>query len=184
VPPPGFAADALEDAVLQFRKSKSLAERALAQVADADFFRTLDPDSNSVALVVKHVAGNMRSRWRDFLTTDGEKPDRHRDREFEVEPSDTRESLTAAWEAGWRLLFDALTPLTPEDLEREVRIRGESHTAWQAIQRQLSHYSYHVGQIVLLAKHFAGSKWRSLSIPKGRSSDFEVARDGSPYRTR
>jgi hypothetical protein len=184
VPESTFAAHALADARLQFRKYRALAEGALSQVADADFFRAPDPESNSIALVVKHLAGNMRSRWQDFLTTDGEKPDRHRDREFEVEPSETRASLMAAWERGWRLTFEAVDPLTPDDLLREVRIRGEAHTIWQAIERQIAHYAYHVGQIVYIAKHFAGSKWRSLSIPKGKSAEFDVARNGSTYRTK
>ncbi|MGE5414174.1 MAG: DUF1572 family protein [Syntrophomonadaceae bacterium] len=172
----------LADAILQFRKYKKLAEGALAQVADADFFRTIDPESNSVALVVKHMAGNMRSRWTDFRTSDGEKPDRDRDEEFEVRDTDTRESLMAAWEAGWALTFEAIAPLRSEDLLAEVRIRGQAHTVIQAVHRQLTHYAYHVGQIVLLARHFAGPRWTSLSIPKGKSKEIEVARSGEPYR--
>jgi len=172
----------LADATLQFRKTKKLAEDALAQVAPEDYFRAIDPESNSIALVVKHVAGNMRSRWNDFLTSDGEKPDRDRDREFENRSGDTRESLTAAWEAGWSALFGTLEGLREEDLLREVPIRGEAHTVVQAIHRQLTHYAYHVGQIVFLARHFAGERWKSLSIPKGRSKDFDVARSGAPYR--
>jgi hypothetical protein len=171
----------LEDALAQFRKYRALADRALEQVAGADFFRALDPESNSIALVMKHVSGNMRSRWRDFLTTDGEKPDRNRDGEFEVAPGETRQSIAAAWEEGWDRLFAALAPLRAEDLARTVRIRGEAHTVMQAIQRQLTHYAYHVGQIVFLAKHFAGARWISLSIPKGRSKDFEVSKSGQPY---
>ena len=172
----------IADAVLQFRKYKKLAEGALAQVADADFFRTIDPQSNSVALVVKHMAGNMRSRWTDFRTSDGEKPDRDRDEEFEARERDTRESLMAAWEAGWTLTFEAIAPLRPEDLLAEIRIRGQAHTVIQAVHRQLTHYAYHVGQIVLLARHFAGPRWTSLSIPKGKSKEIEVARSGEPYR--
>jgi hypothetical protein len=172
----------LEDTLLQLRKYKGLAEGALAQVADGDLFRSVDPESNSIAIVMKHVSGNMRSRWTDFLTSDGEKPDRQRDSEFETESGDTRASISAGWENGWRLLFSALESLSPSDLERTVAIRGEPHTVLQAIQRQLTHYSYHVGQIVFLARHFAGPRWRSLSIPKGKSKDFDVARDGRPYR--
>ncbi len=181
VPEPGSAF--LADAIREFRKSKGLADRALAQVEDADLFRTLDPDSNSIALVLKHLSGNMRSRWRDFLTSDGEKPDRDRDSEFELDAADTRPALLERWEAGWTLLFDALAALSPEDLQREVAIRREPHTVMQAIQRQLTHYAHHVGQIVLLARHFAGPRWRSLSIPKGRSRQFEVSKDGRPYGT-
>lgn len=172
----------LEDAVLQFRKYKALGDGALAQVADADFFRTLDLESNSVALLVKHLTGNLRSRWTDFRTTDGEKPDRHRDAEFERDGADTRESLMARWEAGWALLFAALAPLSEKDLLAETPIRGEPHTVIQAVHRQLTHYAYHVGQIVVLARHFAGNRWTSLSIPKGSSKDFEVGKNGKPYR--
>ena len=172
----------IADAVLQFRKYKALAEGALAQVDDADFFRTIDPGSNSVALVVKHLANNMRSRWTDFLTTDGEKPDRNRDTEFERDAADTRERLRARWEAGWALTFAAIEPLRESDLLAEVRIRGQAHTVIQAVHRQLTHYAYHIGQIVLLAKHFAGERWTSLSIPKGLSKDFEVGKDGTLYR--
>ena len=173
----------IADAILQFRKYKKLAEGALAQVADGDFFRTLDPEENSVALVVKHMAGNMGSRWTSFLTSDGEKAGRNRDEEFEVRETDTRESLTAAWEAGWAKLFDALAGLQAGDLLREIPIRGESHSVIQAVHRQLTHYAYHVGQIVFLARHFAGPRWKSLSIPKGLSGEFDVARSGEPYRT-
>jgi len=172
----------LADAIAQFRKYYALAGGALGQVEDADFFRTIDPESNSIALIVKHLSGNMRSRWTDFLTTDGEKADRKRDTEFELEPGDTRETILARWEDGWNLLFAALTPLTEADLSRNVPIRGEPHTVLQAVHRQLTHYAYHVGQIVFLARHFAGTRWNSLSIPKGKSKEFEVARDGKPYR--
>jgi Protein of unknown function (DUF1572) len=172
----------LDDVMLQFRKYKALGDAALAQVAEGDLFRTLDAESNSIAIVVKHVAGNMRSRWTDFLTSDGEKPDRDRDTEFERAQADTRESLLAAWESGWGNLFDALAPLSETDILSTVRIRGEAHTVLQAVHRQLTHYAYHVGQIVLLARLFAGHRWKSLSIPKGRSKEFEVARDGKTYR--
>jgi Protein of unknown function (DUF1572) len=173
----------LDDAIVQLRKYKGLADGALAQVADGDLFRSADSESNSIAIVMKHVSGNMRSRWTDFLSTDGEKPDRNRDSEFEKDSTDTRASITARWEEGWRLLFAAVEGLSPADLSRTVAIRGEPHTVLQAVQRQLTHYAYHVGQIVFLARHFAGPRWRSLSIPKGQSKDFDVARDGRPYRT-
>jgi len=172
----------IADAILQFRKYKKLADGALAQVADGDFVRTLDPESNSIALVVKHMAGNLRSRWTDFLTADGEKPDRRRDEEFEARSTDSRESLMAAWEAGWATLFDALASLRDDDLLREVHIRRQPHTVVQAVHRQMTHYAYHVGQIVFLARHFAGPRWKSLSIPKGKSKEFEVSRTGEPYR--
>ena len=179
----GVGRDFLEDAILQLRKYKGLGDEALTQVADSDLFRSVDDESNSIAIVMKHISGNMRSRWTDFLTTDGEKPDRDRDSEFEADAADTRASITARWEEGWRLLFSAIEGLSPADLSRTVAIRGEPHSVLQAIQRQLTHYAYHVGQIVFLARHFAGPRWRSLSIPKGRSRDFDVARNGRPYRT-
>jgi hypothetical protein len=172
----------LEDAQRQLRKLKQLAERAMAQITDQDFFATVDPESNSIALIVKHLAGNMRSRWTDFLTTDGEKPDRNRDSEFVVEARDTRESLLARWEDGWRRLLETLGPLTAQDLERFVTIRGEPHTVLEAINRQLAHYAYHVGQIVFLAKHFAGPAWQSLSIPRGKSREWDVSKDGKAHR--
>lgn len=156
----------IDDSLFQLRKLKAQADKAMAQIDDAQFFSTLDPDANSIALIVKHVAGNMRSRWTDFLTTDGEKPDRNRDTEFEREAGDTRASLMARWDAGWDLLFTTLISLQPSDIDRTVTIRGEPHTVLQAINRQVSHYSVHVGQIVLLAKHYAGPKWQTLSIPK------------------
>jgi len=163
-----------EDAILQFRKLKDLADKALAQVRDKDFLRALDPESNSIAAVVKHIAGNMRSRWTDFLTSDGEKPDRKRDTEFAISGGDSRENLMAQWEAGWRRLFDALDPLGSDDLDRAVLIRGEPHTVLQAVNRQLTHIAYHVGQIVFLARHFASGHWKSLSIPRGKSEEFNA----------
>jgi hypothetical protein len=172
----------LDDALLQFRKYKKMAEDAIAQISAEQFFRALDPESNSVALIVKHIAGNQHSRWRDFLTADGEKPDRNRDTEFEVH-GDTKESLMARWQAGWKLLFDALAPLTDADLGRVVTIRTEPHTVMQAINRQLTHYACHVGQIVFLARHLAGPAWKTLSIPRGKSKEYDVARDGTSYRT-
>ena len=171
----------LDDVRRQLRKYKQLAEAAIEQVSDEDLFRLIDPEANSIALVMKHMAGNMRSRWTDFLTSDGEKPDRRRDTEFELGAADTREALLARWEAGWEVLLAALEPLGAADLARTVTIRGEPHSVLQAIQRQLAHYAYHVGQIVLLAKHFAGPRWRSLSIPKGKSAEYEVAKGGAVY---
>ena len=165
--------------VRELRRLQSLAEQAMVQVDDASFFAVLGEGENSIAIVVKHVAGNLRSRFRDFLTTDGEKPDRNRDGEFVCAEQETRESLLAAWEEGWSILFAALAPLTTADLERLVTIRGEPLTVLQAVTRQLTHYAYHVGQIVLLARHHAGPGWRSLSIPRGRSADFN--RDPTPY---
>ncbi len=156
----------LDDCLFQLRKLKLQAEKAIAQIDDRQFFELLDPDANSVAHVMKHVAGNMRSRWTDFLTSDGEKPNRHRDSEFEIETGDTRAAIVSRWEEGWQLLLDTIASLQPRDLGNTVTIRGEPHTVLQAINRQLSHYSAHVGQIVLLAKHFAGTKWQTLSIPK------------------
>ena len=156
----------LEDGLLQLRKLKAQAEKAIAQLDDEQFFALIDPDANSIALIVKHVAGNMRSRWTDFLTTDGEKPDRQRDTEFEAYPADTKDALLARWEEAWRLLLDTISSLRLVDLGKTVTIRGEPHTVLQAINRQMTHYAAHVGQIVLLAKHFAGSNWQTLSMPK------------------
>ena len=131
----------------------------------------LDEEGNSIAIIVKHMAGNMRSRWTDFLTSDGEKPDRNRDSEF-VDPPATRKALLEVWEAGWVRVFEALEPLTEADLERTVRIRGEAHSVMQAVNRQVAHYAHHVGQIVMLAKHFARDRWQSLSVPRNRSAEF------------
>lgn len=180
---PDLSAHVLDDAIRQFRKYKELADAGLAQVSPADLVRAIDPESNSIALVMKHISGNMRSRWTDFLHTDGEKPDRHRDREFETEPDETRARTFERWEAGWALLFETLASLRGEDLQKIVTVRGEAHTVLEAIHRQLTHYAYHVGQIVFLARHFAGSRWKSLSIPKGMSGRFDVAKNGSVYRT-
>jgi len=159
------------DAVESFRNCKKLAERAIEQISDAEFFATIDEESNSVAIVVKHIAGNLVSRWTDFLTTDGEKPDRNRDAEFEM-TDNSRKELMEFWERGWKILFDNIVPLTLEDFSSVVTIRGQEHTVVEALNRQLTHYSYHVGQIVLLAKHFKPASWTSLSIPKNRSAEF------------
>ena len=160
----------LRDAARVLRNYKSLGERALAQVSDADLHALVDPDANSIAIVVKHIAGNLRSRFTDFLTTDGEKPDRHRDTEFEMPARATREQLMREWETGWSAALSALEALQPEDLDRTVHIRGEAFLVVEALSRSVTHTAMHVGQIVLLAKHFAGSSWRSLSIPKGQSA--------------
>jgi hypothetical protein len=172
----------LADVLLELRKLKSSAERATAQIDPEQLFFVLDPEANSIAVLMKHMAGNMRSRWTDFLASDGEKPDRRRDQEFIITGADTPEHLKGLWEDGWKRVFDAIGALGPEDLGRTVKVRGEPHTVVEAINRQLSHYAMHVGQIVLLAKHFAGPGWRTLTVPRGRSSDFDVSRSGAPYR--
>ncbi|HEY7789951.1 MAG TPA: DUF1572 family protein [Vicinamibacterales bacterium] len=162
----------LDLAARELARYKGLADRAMAQVSDEQFFEALSPIDNSIAIVVKHIAGNARSRWTDFLTSDGEKPDRHRDTEFELAGANSREQLMAAWEEGWRLLFEAIAPLGAADLDRTVTIRGEGLSVRQAIGRQMTHYAYHVGQIVYVARHLAGDRWTSLSIPKGQSEAF------------
>jgi uncharacterized damage-inducible protein DinB len=167
-----LAAHFLEDALAVFRKYKKLCEDAMAQLDDEEFFATIDAEANSVAVIVKHLAGNMRSRWSDFLTVDGEKADRDRDAEFRIEPQTTRAEVLRWWEEGWRYAFAAVEPLQPADLERTVAIRGEPHTVVKAINRQLTHYAYHAGQIVLLAKHFKSENWKSLSIARGQSRAF------------
>ena len=168
-----FTTSYIEDSLELFRYYKKLAERAMDQVSDGQLFAATDEESNSIAIVVKHMTGNMRSRWTDFLTTDGEKSDRNRDSEF-VQPPDTREKLLQTWEEGWTTVFAALEPLSDADLGRTVTIRGEAHSVMQAINRQLAHYAYHVGQIVMLAKHFAQNRWQSLTIPRNRSAEFNV----------
>jgi hypothetical protein len=166
-----FTTSYLEDSIALLEQYKRMAEGAMSQVSDQELFATLDEEMNSIAIVVKHMAGNMRSRWTDFLTSDGEKPDRDRDSEF-VEPPTAREQLMKMWEEGWTCVFGALRPLTDADLSRTVRIRGEAHSVVQAINRQVGHYAFHIGQIVFLAKHFRGREWRSLSIPRGASGSF------------
>lgn len=161
----------LEATLEQFRFQKSLAERAIAQISDEQFFSQLDAESNSIAMIVKHVAGNLRSRWTEFLQTDGEKPQRKRDNEFLKEKDDTRAGILESWEAGWQCLCDSLEELAPADLVREVRISSEPHSVLQAIQRSLTHTAHHVGQIVLLAKHSAGERWSTLSTPRGKSDE-------------
>ena len=164
----------LKDAIGSFKTYKKLAEKAIEQVTPQELFVTLDEEGNSIAVVMKHMAGNMLSRWTDFLTSDGEKPDRNRDMEFVIEEGTTKEAVLAYWERGWQAVFAAVEPLQPQDFERTVSIRGEAHTIVQAINRQLTHYSYHVGQIVFLAKHFRSSQWKSLSVPRNRSAEFNA----------
>jgi hypothetical protein len=166
-----FTTSYLADALAVFRQQKSFCDRAIAQLTDSELFATLDPESNSITLLIKHLAGNMRSRWTGFLTTDGEKPDRDRDSEFTAPPP-TRQALLEIWEEGWHCLFHALEPLTEADLGRSVTIRGEAHSVMQAINRQIAHYSLHTGQIVFLAKHLAGPRWQTLTIPRHRSAEF------------
>ena len=170
----------LDDARSAMRAYKKLADKAIAQLKDDEFFIALDEEANSVAVVMKHMAGNMLSRWTDFLTSDGEKPDRNRDMEFVIEPQTTKDDVIAYWEHGWKCVFDALEPLRVEDFEKKVMIRGEEHTIVQAINRQLMHYAYHIGQIVFLAKHFRSAEWKSLSIPKNRSAEFNAYLTSSP----
>ena len=166
-----FTTSYITDALSLFRYYKRLAERAMEQVTDEQLFAVLDPEANSIAIIVKHMTGNMRSRWTDFLATDGEKPTRDRDSEFVV-PAATRKNLLADWEDGWSRLFTAIEPLSDADLGRTITIRGEAHSVMQAINRQLAHYPHHVGQIVLLAKHFASGHWQSLSVPRNKSAEF------------
>lgn len=168
-----FTTSYVEDSIALFGYYKQLADRAMAQVNDEHLFCTLDGEANSIAIIVKHMAGNMRSRWTDFLTADGEKPSRNRDAEF-MDPATTREVLLADWESGWAAVFGALEPMTDADLGRTVTIRGEAHSAMQAINRQVAHYAHHVGQIVLLAKHHACDHWQSLSVPRNRSAEFNA----------
>ena len=160
--------------IREFRKLKLQADRAVAQVRPDDLFRTLDDESNSIAVLMKHLAGNMRSRWTDFLTTDGEKPDRNRDTEFVIDDAETPESIKQRWEMGWKVLFDGLQSLKPEDLSRSVMVRGEPQTVPEAVFRQMTHYASHTGQIVLLAKHYAGDRWQTLSVPRGQSEQYNA----------
>ena len=159
------------DAVKSFRNYKKMAERAIEQVSDEEFFALIGAEANSIAVIVKHIAGNALSRWTDFLTSDGEKDFRNRDIEFEL-IDDTRESLMEFWERGWLALFDNLEPLTVDDFSRTITIRGEPHTVVEAVNRQMTHYAYHIGQIVLLAKHFKSAEWKTLSVPKNKSAEF------------
>jgi len=173
----------LADALSSFRAYKKLADKAIEQTKDDELFVKLDDEANSIAIVMKHMAGNMISRWTDFLNSDGEKPDRNRDMEFVIDEASSKDDLLAYWGRGWQCVFDAIEPLKSVDLERKVLIRGQEHTIVQAINRQLMHYSYHIGQIVFLAKHFRSSEWRSLSIPRNRSAEFNKFLDQSGDRT-
>jgi uncharacterized damage-inducible protein DinB len=164
----------LDEVRRALRGHKRLADGAISQLGDDELFRQIDAESNSVAVLMKHIAGNMRSRLTDFLTTDGEKPDRHRDQEFEITADTTRAQLMEMWENGWHLAFGTIGALQPQDLERPVTIRGEPLTALQALHRAVAHYAYHVGQIVFLAKHFRGAEWKTLSIPRGKSEEFNA----------
>ncbi|MBD3258591.1 DUF1572 domain-containing protein [candidate division GN15 bacterium] len=161
----------LNDVLLHYRKCKHMAERAMGQVSDQDFFRSLDKNPNSIAHIVKHVAGNMRSRWRDFLTTDGEKPDRNRDTEFALTDADTRDALMQRWEASWQLALTEAAALSPADLDKDITIRREPYRVIEAINRNLLHCAYHVGQIVHLARYYAGEQWETLSVPLGQSAE-------------
>jgi hypothetical protein len=162
----------LSDVLSSFRAHKKLAEKAIEQLKDEEFFVKIDEEANSVAVIMKHIAGNMLSRWTDFLNSDGEKPDRNRDMEFVIEAQTSKDDLMAYWRRGWTALFAALEPLRPEDFEKKITIRGEEHSIIQAINRQMTHYAGHIGQIVFLAKHFRSTEWKSLSIPRNRSADF------------
>jgi uncharacterized damage-inducible protein DinB len=166
-----FTTSYIEDSLALFRHYKRLAERAVEQVTDDQLYVALDEESNSIGIIVKHMAGNMQSRWTDFLTTDGEKPGRDRDSEF-VDPPATRKALLDEWEDGWTRVFQTLESLTDADLGRTVTIRGEAHSVMQAVNRQVAHYAHHVGQIVMLAKHLAHDRWQSLSVPRNRSVEF------------
>jgi len=169
-----LASQYLDEICRQLRGHKRMAETAMAQLEDKDFFTAIDPESNSVAVLVKHIAGNARSRFTDFLTTDGEKPDRFRDQEFEVSANTTREEVMRRWEEGWSQVFSTLDSLKPEDVSRTITIRQEPHTVMQALNRALAHYSQHIGQIVFLSKHLRSSQWQTLSIPRGRSEEYKV----------
>ncbi|HET7441679.1 MAG TPA: DUF1572 family protein [Terriglobales bacterium] len=166
-----LAAHYLEEVRRQFRGHKRLAEGAIAQLTDDELFFVPDAEANSVAVLMKHMAGNMRSRFTNFLTTDGEKPDRHRDQEFEMPDRPSRAELMKTWEAGWDIVFSTLASLKPEDVGRTVTIRGEPHTVLQAFNRAIAHYAQHTGQIVFLAKHIRSRDWQSLSIPRGKSEE-------------
>jgi Protein of unknown function (DUF1572) len=171
----------LDEVRRQFRGHKRLAEGAIAQLKDEELFVALDSESNSIAILIKHLAGNMRSRFTDFLTSDGEKPDRNRDQEFEMTAATTRADVMRWWEEGWARVFATIEALKPEDVMRTVTIRGEPHTVLQAINRQIAHYAQHTGQIVFLAKHFRSSEWKTLSVPRGKSKEFNAQKNAQKY---
>jgi hypothetical protein len=179
----GLVEQYLADVISSFRAYKKLAEKALAQVSDDELFATVDDESNSIAVIMKHMAGNMISRWTDFLTTDGEKPDRNRDMEFVITPDSTKEDLFSYWNRGWQTVIAALKPLSEADFDKRVLIRGQEHSIIEAVNRQMTHYAYHIGQIVFLAKHFRGSDWKSLSIPRNRSAAFNSYLQEKPTQT-
>lgn len=174
----------VQEAVRAFRACKKHAEGAFAQLRSEDWFRQIDPEANSVAIIVKHMAGNMRSRWTNFLISDGEKPNRDRDTEFVLDSSTTPEKVMQWWESGWKCVFAAVEPLAESDLGKKITIRGQEHTVLQAINRQLMHYAEHIGQIILLAKHYRGTEWKSLSIPKGQSASLGVAAEKARLASR
>ena len=169
-----LAAHVLEDVLITFRRQKELVERALDQVDDADFFRTIDAESNSIAIIVKHVGGNLRSRWTDFLTVDGEKPDRDRDGEFVVPSEASRAAIMKIWDDGWTALTNTFSALHPTDLSTTVLVRGEALSAIEAMHRSVAHIAQHAGQIVLLAKHYRSADWKTLSIARGASKAFNA----------
>ncbi len=169
-----FQVEYLKDVLHRFRRLKALAERAMNQISDQYFFTVLNSEDNSIAVLIKHVGGNMRSRWTGFLHSDGEKPDRHRDTEFVIPPGTSRAAIMEIWERGWNTLFETIQSLQPQELDSTVRIRGRQYTVLEAINRQLIHYALHVGQIILLAKHFASDRWKTLSIPRGKSEEYTV----------
>ncbi len=169
-----FKKEYLKCVLVNFQNLKELGEKAFDQVSDEHFFAVLDPLDNSIAILVKHISGNLRSRWTDFLESDGEKSDRHRDAEFEIRPGTSRSEIMKGWEAGWSILFNTINSLRPQDLDLKVRIRGRPYTVADAINRQIIHYAYHVGQIVMLAKHFASEEWVTLSIPRGQSEEYNT----------
>ena len=171
---PGIDDLYLDEVFRSLRGHKRLADAAMAQLTDEQFFAAPDAESNSAAVIVKHLAGNMRSRFTGFLTSDGEKPDRNRDREFVMHADAKREEVLSAWEQNWHLVFETINSLHPDDLGRTVTIRGEAHSVLQAVNRQITHYAYHVGQIVYLAKHWKGAEWKSLSVPKGQSEQYNA----------
>ncbi len=168
-----FTTSYLKDSVSLLRYYKHLGEQAIAQVSDDGLTATLDAESNSIAIIVKHLTGNMRSRWTNFLTSDGEKPDRDRDAEFKDAPQ-TRAEIVAMWDGAWKIVFDELAPLSDADMGRTILIRNERHSVMQAINRQVAHYAYHIGQIVYIAKHLASAHWTSLTVPRGKSSEYNT----------
>ncbi|MGA9352814.1 MAG: DUF1572 family protein [Terriglobales bacterium] len=177
-----LASSYLDEVRRQMRGHKRMAEAAMAQLDDKSFFATIDANSNSVAVLAKHIAGNARSRFTVFLTTDGEKPDRYRDREFEISTTTSRSEVMRCWEEGWATIFGTIEALKAEDVTRTVTIRQEPHTVMQALNRALAHYAQHVGQIVFLAKHLRSAEWKTLSIPRGKSEEFKTANPGGSRR--